>query len=102
MIRRPPRSTLFPYTTLFRSGGLQEMWEGPGARVFRPQSIAVLPPMASQYDSAREDIQEVLANSLSKARSEEHTSELQSRQYLVCRLLLEKKNNQPDGDQRFP
>jgi hypothetical protein len=48
-------------------GGLQEMWEGPGARVFRPQSIAVLPPMASQYDSAREDVQEVLANSLSKA-----------------------------------
>jgi PBP1b-binding outer membrane lipoprotein LpoB len=47
--------------------GLQEMWEGPGARVFRPQSIAVLPPMASQYDSAREDVQEVLANSLSKA-----------------------------------
>lgn len=53
--------------TLAGCGGLQEMWEGPGARVFRPQSIAVLPPMASQYDSAREDIQEVLANSLSKA-----------------------------------
>ncbi len=48
-------------------GGLQEMWEGPGAKVFRPQSIAVLPPMASQYDSAREDVQEVLAASLSKA-----------------------------------
>ena len=48
-------------------GGLQEMWEGPGAKVFRPQSIAVLPPMASQYDSAREDIQEVLAASLNKA-----------------------------------
>ena len=47
--------------------GLQEMWEGPGAKVFRPQSIAVLPPMASQYDSAREDVQEVLAASLSKA-----------------------------------
>lgn len=45
-------------------GGLQEVWEGPGARVFRPQSIAVLPPMASQYDSAREDIQEVLAVAL--------------------------------------
>jgi PBP1b-binding outer membrane lipoprotein LpoB len=45
-------------------GGLQEVWEGPGARVFRPQSIAVLPPMASQYDSAREDIQEVLAGAL--------------------------------------
>lgn len=47
-------------------GGLQEVWEGPGARVFRPQSIAVLPPMASQYDSAREDIQEVLAGALNR------------------------------------
>jgi hypothetical protein len=45
-------------------GGLQEMWEGPGAKVFHPQAIAVLPPMASQYDSAREDIQEVLAIAL--------------------------------------
>ena len=45
-------------------GGLQEMWEGPGAKVFRPQAIAVLPPRASQYDSAREDIQEVLASAL--------------------------------------
>ena len=45
------------------------MWEGPGARVFRPQSIAVLPPMASQYDSAREDIQEVLARSLIRQNS---------------------------------
>jgi hypothetical protein len=45
-------------------GGLQEMWEGPGAKVFHPQAIAVLPPMASQYDSAREDIQEVLAVAL--------------------------------------
>ena len=53
--------------TLVGCSGLQEMWEGPGAKVFRPQSIAVLPPMASQYDSAREDIQEVLAGSLSKA-----------------------------------
>jgi len=47
-------------------GGLQEVWEGPGARVFRPQSIAVLPPMSSQYDSAREDIQEVLAIALNR------------------------------------
>ena len=45
-------------------GGLQEMWEGPGAKIFRPDAIAVLPPMASQYDSAREDIQEVLALAL--------------------------------------
>lgn len=47
-------------------GGLQEVWEGPGARVFRPQTLAVLPPMASQYDSAREDIQEVLVDALMK------------------------------------
>ncbi|MEQ1847238.1 MAG: hypothetical protein ABL983_16840, partial [Nitrospira sp.] len=47
-------------------GGLQEVWEGPGARMFRPQAIAVLPPMSSQYDSAREDIQEVLSGALNK------------------------------------
>ncbi len=52
--------------TLSGCGGLQEMWEGPGGKAFRPQSIAVLPPMASQYDSAREDIQELLAASISK------------------------------------
>ena len=50
-------------------GGLQEVWEGPGARVFHPQAIAVLPPMASQYDSAREDIQDVLSSSLNKVAS---------------------------------
>src|SRR3712207_8659453 len=70
MIRRPPRSTLFPYTTLFRSylAGLQ----------------GVSPEL---YESARLD------GASGLVRSEEHTSELQSRQYLVCRLLLEKKNN---------
>ena len=47
-------------------GGLQEVWEGPGAKMFRPQALAVLPPMASQYDNAREDIQEVLSASLNK------------------------------------
>src|SRR5262250_2385116 len=47
-------------------GGLQEVWEGPGAKVFRPQAIAVLPPMASQYDGAREDIQDVLSGTLMK------------------------------------
>jgi hypothetical protein len=47
-------------------GGLQEVWEGPGARMFRPQAIAVLPPMASQYDNAREDIQEVLSGALNR------------------------------------
>src|SRR5881396_1887083 len=53
-------------------GGLQEVWEGPGAKMFRPQAIAVLPPMASQYDSAREDIQEVLSNDLIKTANIEH------------------------------
>ena len=48
---------------------MQEVWEGPGARVFHPQAIAVLPPMASQYDSAREDIQDVLSSSLNKVAS---------------------------------
>src|SRR5205823_11249561 len=67
MIRRPPRSTLFPYTTLFRSGGRQGRDRG-GRRLVSPQ---LLGPVA--------------------ARSEEHTSELQSLAYLVCRLLLEKK-----------
>lgn len=47
-------------------GGLQEVWEGPGAKMFRPQAIAVLPPMASQYDNAREDIQGVLSEALNK------------------------------------
>ena len=47
-------------------GGLQEVWEGPGAKIFRPQAIAVLPPMSSQYDSAREDIQEVLSGALNQ------------------------------------
>ena len=47
-------------------GGLQEVWEGPGAKAFRPQAIAVLPPMASQYDSAREDIQEVISSALNR------------------------------------
>ncbi|HLA61748.1 MAG TPA: hypothetical protein VK626_05845 [Nitrospiraceae bacterium] len=53
-------------------GGLQEVWEGPGAKMFRPQAIAVLPPMASQYDSAREDIQEVLSSALNKTANIEH------------------------------
>jgi hypothetical protein len=50
-------------------GGLQEVWEGPGAKIFRPQAIAVLPPMASQYDSAREDIQQVLSDAVNKTAS---------------------------------
>src|SRR3712207_7954052 len=79
MIRRPPRSTLFPYTTLFRSA-----WRS--ALVLRTTSTGRLVSATSA------PLTTVTAKvSSSEPRSEEHTSELQSRQYLVCRLLLEKK-----------
>src|SRR3712207_7548338 len=78
MIRRPPRSTLFPYTTLFRSptivGIAKKNENSAAATVVTPISHAPI---------------------IVEARSEEHTSELQSRQYLVCRLLLEKKKHYP-------
>src|SRR3712207_8068410 len=98
MIRRPPRSTLFPYTTLFRSR--------------RPESIADLEPWGCKtlaLDVTEQASAEAAVNAVTQAegavgvlvnnagineRSEEHTSELQSRQYLVCRLLLEKKKHQ--------
>src|SRR3712207_7430360 len=82
MIRRPPRSTLFPYTTLFRS----PLRHHPAAGLLRQ---VLLHPRVDQDDlTAGRD-----GGPRPVARSEEHTSELQSRQYLVCRLLLEKKKN---------
>src|SRR3712207_8480913 len=91
MIRRPPRSTLFPYTTLFRSGSQKpQVPQCPGAcRAMAergPKSPAVQRPTASRRPSA-----DITRSRHRPSRSEEHTSELQSRQYLVCRLLLEKK-----------
>src|SRR3712207_8696197 len=100
MIRRPPRSTLFPYTTLFRSDGDDEIHRVvPSGRQQavddRPRvvararvadaagGVARIEPGASPVAVGGDDV-----------RSEEHTSELQSRQYLVCRLLLEKKKKQ--------
>src|SRR3712207_7723184 len=91
MIRRPPRSTLFPYTTLFRSL--------PGADAVAPaksgrwlgSSMAELPTGTVTFLFT--DIEGSTRLWERHPRSEEHTSELQSRQYLVCRLLLEKKNN---------
>src|SRR3712207_7497920 len=81
MIRRPPRSTLFPYTTLFRSIHEGRRIVGRGGYVDHvgviQQRVEVARPRAESENE----------------RSEEHTSELQSRQYLVCRLLLEKKKN---------
>src|SRR3712207_7434882 len=98
MIRRPPRSTLFPYTTLFRSQsegtelrGVLHLPHGPAAAGPAPGVVVtgswttVKEQMAGRY--VRRLAEEGFAT-----RSEEHTSELQSRQYLVCRLLLEKKN----------
>src|SRR3712207_8599894 len=85
MIRRPPRSTLFPYTTLFRSVIL---FASPGQDERREQ-VPELPEQVGQPF----DLVVVGAAGPVVRRSEEHTSELQSRQYLVCRLLLEKKTN---------
>src|SRR3712207_6915149 len=94
MIRRPPRSTLFPYTTLFRSG--IEAARDEGARY---GDCAVLYRTNAQSRVleevfVRRRIPHRIVGSVRfyERRSEEHTSELQSRQYLVCRLLLEKKN----------
>src|SRR3712207_7163801 len=89
MIRRPPRSTLFPYTTLFRSVDHEEVrrvGEPPRPALHRGDALAVLAVLL-----LLEVAGEPAAGHLGH-RSEEHTSELQSRQYLVCRLLLEKKN----------
>src|SRR3712207_7928058 len=92
MIRRPPRSTLFPYATLFRSGPSRRAADqtsparcrSRNARAGAPPTAAAPPP--GPPGSAPRPAPPT-------RRSEEHTSELQSRQYLVCRLLLEKKNN---------
>src|SRR3712207_8627377 len=94
MIRRPPRSTLFPYTTLFRSHG-EGLWPAGQARAGDPAGHALLPLAAAQEpDDASEGRRPVRPeHGPGHDRSEEHTSELQSRQYLVCRLLLEKKKN---------
>src|SRR3712207_7334938 len=93
MIRRPPRSTLFPYTTLFRSRGRISV-RRPRTATSRPSCRPVSSPLVA---TGRGDLRSTLLEDdrgttvEPTARSEEHTSELQSRQYLVCRLLLEKK-----------
>src|SRR3712207_9001921 len=86
MIRRPPRSTLFPYTTLFRSV------VSSTERSLRRSGRVPLSPCANRFARFSARPEAAGANRKRISRSEEHTSELQSRQYLVCRLLLEKKN----------
>src|SRR3712207_8618335 len=94
MIRRPPRSTLFPYTTLFRSAGC-----GGGGASSSSGGTLTLGNIGWQENVAVANLTKVVLEEdldydeveLKTLRSEEHTSELQSRQYLVCRLLLEKK-----------
>src|SRR3712207_7403441 len=83
MIRRPPRSTLFPYTTLFRSRLMSQALRILNPAISRTKTTMVF------INQIRQKIGVMFGNP--ETRSEEHTSELQSRQYLVCRLLLEKK-----------
>src|SRR5258708_23990099 len=92
MIRRPPRSTLFPYTTLFRS--LPRLRPGHGARQRRRgnELARLAPPLDAPRGGARRGV--LLRGLAREHRSEEHTSELQSPDHLVCRLLLEKKKKQ--------
>src|SRR3712207_8147714 len=98
MIRRPPRSTLFPYTTLFRSGVGHRTRDGKSVRSYL--GMAMWQPIGArkggigsyhmEKDYAASTVYKYLREGI-QIRSEEHTSELQSRQYIVCRLLLEKK-----------
>src|SRR2546425_7412255 len=90
MIRRPPRSTLFPYTTLFRS---RAAFAEIGARLLRAALWLRLQPRAHPYERRSGHV---------STRSEEHTSELQSLAYLVCRLLLEKKKKKQNSLGRSP
>src|SRR3712207_7624063 len=97
MIRRPPRSTLFPYTTLFRSPEVTWIEPMPESLVGDPADLAVgRETIRLAFVAALQHLppRQRAVLILCEVRSEEHTSELQSRQYLVCRLLLEKKKKQ--------
>src|SRR3712207_8282877 len=94
MIRRPPRSTLFPYTTLFRSKTYPRPIERTTSRAsLYKKWCNLLPERCSGGADGIVKRSGYKEAGRERTRSEEHTSELQSRQYLVCRLLLEKKNN---------
>src|SRR5258708_13948203 len=96
MIRRPPRSTLFPYTTLFRSCACKSFPHAnskarPKPRLFFHRWLHL--PWASLFDEGKRELFQPPPRAFTSNRSEEHTSELQSPDHLVCRLLLEKKKN---------
>src|SRR3712207_8568504 len=88
MIRRPPRSTLFPYTTLFRSPDVAPVVGGD-------EAVERLPVLEHLRKDVLAPVERDAGGDPAEDRSEEHTSELQSRQYIVCRLLLEKKKKRP-------
>src|SRR5258705_6541214 len=96
MIRRPPRSTLFPYTTLFRSGRLHTPARQTGIPV---RTVAHQCEVVGNRPGRDAELRDYLAL---VGRSEEHTSELQSLRHLVCRLLLEKKKNQTQTNWNGP
>src|SRR3712207_8980986 len=92
MIRRPPRSTLFPYTTLFRSDIIKVNLHSLNCRLIITMRENVYNALRSVIlDNDKGELEKFIVRLNIGKRSEEHTSELQSRQYLVCRLLLEKK-----------
>src|SRR3989442_9044242 len=95
MIRRPPRSTLFPYTTLFRSPRMFACCGIISSDMIVSESRGCLGCISSPPVAGR------TRQSPKRSRSEEHTSELQSRPHLVCRLLLEKKKNKPHDESYF-
>src|SRR2546430_13140241 len=93
MIRRPPRSTLFPYTTLFRSDSCLDRLIGRQLRFGVELEVAFRPVEGAHHRVVARPAVALGMKKVSEQRSEEHTSELQSQSNLVCRLLLEKKNN---------
>src|SRR3712207_6911015 len=98
MIRRPPRSTLFPYTTLFRSSARARITNcfGAASRAVGEKTAKKFGSNRAQFTSRKLLTRVGTRTPCTSQRSEEHTSELQSRQYLVCRLLLEKKKKNDD------
>src|SRR2546422_6943489 len=93
MIRRPPRSTLFPYTTLFRSRVAATAYAVAENLVRAQANVEAVGRLREYLNSVRERCSDCEALLVVEGRSEEHTSELQSRLHIVCRLLLEKKKN---------